>query len=139
MKDNLDLLFYERNLIDNGLQIMITQNVKISVQSTDRLTEMYYKDLNTWLFELLSKVKSSNLDAYVDLSFNEINMIKSGLTLLDELTYGKSLEETEKDKAQSYADYKLKMTALREKISNIESYKMYGAHEKQRINSRLLI
>lgn len=126
MKDCLDLTVHEQTLISNGLQVMMTKNIKTSVQSTEKLTERYYEDLNLWLFELSTKVRSPDMDKYVDLSFSELNMIKSSLTLLDDFTYQKSLEEKEQDKTQYYVNCKLEITQLREKINGIESFKMYG-------------
>ena len=46
--------------------------------------------------------------------------------LLDDFTYQKSLEEKEKDKVEYYKNFELQMSALRKKLSAIESHTMYS-------------
>jgi hypothetical protein len=66
------------------------------------------------------------LGKYEDLSLNDLKLIPNCLTLLDDFTYQKSLEEKEKDKEEYYKNCELQMSALREKLSSIESYTMYS-------------
>ena len=46
--------------------------------------------------------------------------------LLDDFTYQKSLEEKEKDKVEYYKNFESQMSALRKKLSAIESHTMYS-------------
>lgn len=126
MKNYLDLTEYERNIIDSGLKITMKRNDKISLESKDELTKKYYQDMNLYVLELQSRIKSPNMDKYIDLSLSDLKQITNCLSLWDDSTYEKSLEEKEKYKVEYYKNCELQMTALREKISVIESHKMYS-------------
>ena len=126
MNDHLDLTVYERSLIDNGVRIAMKANDKSSVGSTDELIKKYHQDSNLGLFELRSKIKSHDLGRYEDLSLNNLKLITNCLMLLDDFTYQKSLEEKEKDKVKYYKNFELQMSALRKKLSAIESHTMYS-------------
>ena len=126
MNDHLDLTVYERSLIDNGVRIAMKANDKSSVGSTDELIKKYHQDSNLELFELRSKIKSHDLGKYENLSLNDLKLITNCLTLWDDFTYQKSLEETEKHKVEYYKDCELKMSALREKLSAIELHTRYS-------------
>lgn len=77
-------------------------------------------------FELRSKIKTHDLGKYENLSLNDLKLITNCLTLWDDFTYQKSLEQTEKDKVEYYQNCKLQMSALREKLSAIELHTMYS-------------
>ena len=126
MSNYLNLTEYEGSLIDSGLKIAMKQNDKTSLESKDELTKQYYQDSNLRLFGLQSKIKSPDMNEYIDLSLSDLKLITSSLSLLDDFTYQKSLEEKEKDKVEYYKNCELQMLALREKISAIESRKMYS-------------
>ena len=126
MNDHLDLTVYERSLIDNGVRIAMKANDKSSVGSTDELIKKYHQDSNLELFELRSKIKSHDLGKYENLSLNDLKLITNCLTLWDDFTYQKSLEETEKHKVEYYKDCELQMSALREMLSAIELHTMYS-------------
>ena len=127
MSDHLDLTVYERSLIDNGVRIAMKENDESSVGSTDELIKEYHQDSNLGLFELRSKIKSHDLGKYEDLSLNDLKLITNCLTLWDDFTYQKSLEQTEKDKVEYYKNCKLQMSALRKKLSTIELHTMYSS------------
>ena len=122
MNDHLDLTVQERSLIDNSLRIAMKENDKSSVESRDELIKKYHQDSNLGLFELRSKIKSHDLGRYEDLSLNNLKLITNCLMLLDDFTYQKSLEEKEKDKVEYYKNFELQMSALRKKLSAIESH-----------------
>ena len=126
MNDHLDLTVQERSLIDNSLRIAMKENDKSSVESRDELIKKYHQDSNLGLFELRSKIKSHDLGRYEDLSLNNLKLITNCLMLLDDFTYQKSLEEKEKDKEEYYKNFELQMSALRKKLSAIESHTMYS-------------
>ncbi|WP_201542942.1 hypothetical protein [Psychrobacter immobilis] len=126
MNDHLDLTVQERSLIDNSLRIAMKENDKSSVESRDELIKKYHQDSNLGLFELRSKIKSHDLGRYEDLSLNNLKLITNCLMLLDDFTYQKSLEEKEKDKVEYYKNFELQMSALRKKLSAIESHTMYS-------------
>ena len=126
MNDHLDLTVQERSLIDNSLRIAMKENDKSSVESRDELIKKYHQDSNLGLFELRSKIKSHDLGRYEDLSLNNLKLITNCLMLLDDFTYQKSLEEKEKDKVGYYKNFELQMSALRKKLSAIESHTMYS-------------
>ena len=126
MNDHLDLTVQERSLIDNSLRIAMKENDKNSVASREELIKKYHQDSNLGIFELRSKIKSHNLGKYEDLSLNDLKLITNCLTLLDDFTYQKSLEEKEKDKEEYYKNCELQMSALRKKLSAIESHTMYS-------------
>ena len=126
MNDHLDLTVQERSLIDNSLRIAMKENDKSSVESRDELIKKYHQDSNLGLFELRSKIKSHDLGRYEDLSLNNLKLITNCLMLLDDFTYQKSLEEKEKDKVGYYKNLELQMSALRKKLSAIESHTMYS-------------
>ena len=126
MNDHLDLTVQERSLIDNSLRIAMKENDKSSVESRDELIKKYHQDSNLGLFELRSKIKSHDLGRYEDLSLNNLKLITNCLMLLDDFTYQKSLEEKEKDKVKYYKNFELQMSALRKKLSAIESHTMYS-------------
>ena len=126
MNDNLDLTVQERSLIDNSLRIAMKENDKSSVESRDELIKKYHQDSNLGLFELRSKIKSHDLGRYEDLSLNNLKLITNCLMLLDDFTYQKSLEEKETDKVEYYKNFELQMSALRKKLSAIESHTMYS-------------
>jgi hypothetical protein len=126
MNDYLDLTEYERILIDNGVKMAMKENDKSSLTTKDELTKKYYQDKNLELFELRLKIKSHDLGKYEHLSLNDLKLIANCLTLLDDFTYQKSLEEKEKDKLEYYKNFELQMSALREKLSAIESHTMYS-------------
>ena len=102
------------------------ENDKSSAASMEELIKKYHQDSNLGLFELRSKIKSHDLGKYEDLSLNDLKLITNCLTLLDDFTYQKSLEEKEKDKGEYYKNCELQMSALREKLSAIESHTMYS-------------
>ena len=126
MNDHLDLTVQERSLIDNSLRIAMKENDKSSVESRDELIKKYHQDSNLGLFELRSKIKSHDLGRYEDLSLNNLKLITNCLMLLDDFTYQKRLEEKEKDKVEYYKNFELQMSALRKKLSAIESHTMYS-------------
>ena len=126
MNDHLDLTVQERSLIDNSLRIAMKENDKSSVESRDELIKKYHQDSNLGLFELRSKIKSHDLGRYEDLSLNNLKLITNCLMLLDDFTYQKSLEEKETDKVEYYKNFELQMSALRKKLSAIESHTMYS-------------
>lgn len=126
MNDHLDLTMYERSLIDNSLRIAMKENDKSSVGSTDELIKKYHQDSNLGLFELRSKIKTHDLGKYEDLSLNDLKLITNCLTLWDDFTYQKSLEEKETDKVEYYKNFELQMSALREKLNTIETHTMYS-------------
>ena len=126
MNDHLDLTVQERSLIDNSLRIAMKENDKSSVESRDELIKKYHQDSNLGLFELRSKIKSHDLGRYEDLSLNNLKLITNCLMLLDDFTYQKSLEEKEKDKVGYYKNFELQMSALRKKLSAIESHTIYS-------------
>ena len=126
MNDHLDLTVQERSLIDNSLRIAMKENDKSSVESRDELIKKYHQDSNLGLFELRSKIKSHDLGRYEDLSLNNLKLITNCLMLLDDFTYQKSLEEKEKDKVEYYKNFESQMSALRKKLSAIESHTMYS-------------
>ncbi len=126
MNDYLDLTVYEWSLIDNGVKIAMKENDKSSVTTRDELIKKYYQDSNLGLFELRLKIKSHHLAKYEDLSLNDLKLIANCLTLLDDFTYQKSLEEKEKGKLEYYKNYELQMSELREKLSAIELHTMYS-------------
>jgi len=126
MNDHLDLTVQERSLIDNSLRIAMKENDKSSAASREELIKKYHQDSNLGIFELRSKIKSHDLGKYQDLSLNDLKLITSCLTLLDEFTYQKSLEEKEKDKEEYYQNCVLQMNALREKLNTIETHTMYS-------------
>lgn len=126
MNDNLDLTVDERSLIDNGLRIAMKDNDKNSVVSRDELIKKYYQDSNLGLFELRSKIKTLDRDRYQHLSLNDLKLITNCLTILDNYTYQKSLEEKEKNKVEYYKNCELQMSALRQKLNAIESYTIYN-------------
>ena len=126
MNDHLDLTLQERSLIDNSLRIAMKENDKSSVESRDELIKKYHQDSNLGLFELRSKIKSHDLGRYEDLSLNNLKLITNCLMLLDDFTYQKSLEEKEIDKVEYDKNLELQMSALRKKLSAIESHTMYS-------------
>ena len=126
MNAHLDLTVYERSLIDNGVRIAMKENDKSSAGSTDELIKKYHQDSNLGLLELRSKIKTHDLGKYENLSLNDLKLITNCLTLWDDFTYQKSLEETEKHKVEYYKDCELQMSALREKLSAIELHTMYS-------------
>ena len=126
MNDHLDLTLQERSLIDNSLRIAMKENDKSSVESRDELIKKYHQDSNLELFELRSKIKSHDLGRYEDLSLNNLKLITNCLMLLDYFTYQKSLEEKETDKVEYYKNFELQMSALRKKLSAIESHTIYS-------------
>lgn len=126
MNNYLNLIKYERSLIDNGLRIAMKENDKSSAASRDELIKKYHQDSNLGSFELRSKIKSHNLGKYEDLSLNVLKLITNCLTLLDDFTYQKSLEKKEKDKEEYYKNCELQMRALCENLSTIESHTMYS-------------
>ena len=126
MNNHLDLTLQERSLIDNSLRIAMKENDKSSVESRDELIKKYHQDSNLGLFELRLKIKSHDLGRYEDLSLNNLKLIKNCLMLLDDFTYQKSLEEKEIDKVEYDKNLELQMSALRKKLSAIESHTMYS-------------
>ena len=102
------------------------ENDKSSAGSTDELIKKYHQDSNLGLFELRSKIKTHDLGRYEDLSLNNLKLITNCLMLLDDFTYQKSLEEKEKDKVEYYKNFESQMSALRKKLSAIESHTMYS-------------
>lgn len=126
MNDHLDLTVQERSLIDNSLRIAMKENDKSSAASREELIKKYHQDSNLGIFELRSKIKSHDLGKYQDLSLNDLKLITSCLTLLDDFTYQKSLEEKETDKVEYDKNLELQMSALRKKLSAIESHIMYS-------------
>ena len=62
---------------------------------------------------------------YEDLSLNNLKLIKNCLMVLDDFTYQKSLEEKETDKVEYDKNLELQMSALRKKLSAIESHTIY--------------
>ena len=126
MSDYQDLTGYEWSLINDGLNITMEKNDTIRLGSKDELTRRYYQDSNLRLAELQSKIKLPDMDKYIDLSLSDLKLITTSLSLLDDFRYQISLEEKEKYKVEYYENCKLQMLALREKISAIESHKMYS-------------
>ena len=126
MSDYQDLTGYEWSLINDGLNITMEKNDTIRLGSKDELTRRYYQDSNLRLAELQSKIKLPDMDKYIDLSLSDLKLITTSLSLLDDFRYQISLEEKEKYKVEYYENCKLKMLAQREKISAIESHKMYS-------------
>ena len=94
MNAHLDLTVYERSLIDNGVRIAMKENDKSSMGSTDELIKKYHQDSNLGLFELRSKIKTHDLGKYENLSLNDLKLITNCLTLWNDFTYQKSLEES---------------------------------------------
>ena len=102
--------------------MMMTQNVKTSLEKSEQDAKQQHENLSLELFTLCSKVESPTRDKYVDLSFYELDLIKNGLIFLADFIYKMSLKE--KHRAQYYDSCNLKLIKIREKIKTIETYAM---------------
>lgn len=124
MDSYLDLSDCELGLISNGLYIMLQAKTESSKHSAESEIKKDYENINLELFELWLKVKSLK-SKYIDLSINELKLIKGSLILLAKFSYKTSLKQ--QDKTDYYENYNLQLIEVSRKINNIESYKMSWA------------
>ena len=120
MSSYLCLTDYEKNLIDNALLVLMKKNIQYSNQSTESLIQQHYQNFNLALFELCTKIKSSDFDQHMNLSSREIKSIKKGLTSLYELISQKNLKKKEHTQQDHYKSYKLQIIELEKKIGVIQ-------------------
>ncbi len=128
MSNYLDLSGNDLDLIGGGLRIMMTENAKISMEVTETKTKQRYESLSLELLTLCSKINLPDMGKYIELSVHELKLIKSALLLLAAFIYKKSLGKEEKNKMQYYDTCNLQLIKVRDKISRIESNKMYLAN-----------
>ena len=122
MNGYLDFLDHELSLISQGLWLMMRKEAENSMRAkrkvikNDELPKLCSK------FKLYLKFKLLN-NKCIDLSFNDLILVKCGLMLLADLTYQESLEG--KDKTEYYEDFDLHFIEVWKKINNNESYKIH--------------
>ena len=124
MDSYLDLSNHELGLIGNGLYIMLQAKTESSKHSAESEIKKDHENIKLELFELWLKVKSLK-SKYIDLSINELKLIKGSLILLAKFSYKTSLKQ--KDKTDYYENYNLQLIEVSRKINNIELYKMSWA------------
>lgn len=127
MNHYLALSDYELSFISGGLRIMMTENAKTSMETAKKDSKKHYETLSLELFTLCSKVKTPNMNKYIELSLHELRLMKNGLMFLADFIYQKSLRDRDQDKTRFYEKCNLKLIEIRKKINNMESNNSYLA------------
>ena len=125
MNHYLALSDYELGLISGGLRIMMTENAKTSMEAAKKESRKPYETLSLELFTLCSKVKTPNMNKYIELSLYELRLMKNGLMFLADFIYQKSLRDRDQDKTLFYEKCNLKLIEIRKKINKMESNKTH--------------